>query len=77
LLYTSSLGLRAAVTAGLLQATSLPFIVTATQIGLLVGLMDPSTATGLVCAGLVSVLVFPSVALGRLRRGDQQASTAT
>lgn len=77
LLYTSSLGLRAAVTAGLLQATSLPFIVTATQIGLLVGLMDPSTATGLVCAGLVSVLVFPSVALGRLRRGDQQASAAT
>ena len=77
LLYTSSFGLRAAVTAGLLQATSLPFIVTATQIGLLTGLMDPSTATGLVCAGLVSVLVFPSVALGRLRRGDQQASTAT
>ncbi len=73
LLYTSSLGLRAAVTAGLLQATSLPFIVTATQIGLLVGLMDPSTATGLVCAGLVSVLVFPAVALGRLRRGEEQA----
>jgi Kef-type K+ transport system membrane component KefB len=76
LLYTPALGLRAAVTAGLLQATSLPFIVTATQIGLLVGLMDPSTATGLVCAGLVSVLVFPAVALGRLRRGEQaQPST--
>jgi Kef-type K+ transport system membrane component KefB len=77
LLYTSSLGLRAAVTAGLLQATSLPFIVTATQIGLLVGLMDPGTATGLVCAGLLSVLVFPAVALGRLRRGEEQAQPST
>jgi Kef-type K+ transport system membrane component KefB len=77
LLYTSALGLGAAVTAGLLQATSLPFIVTATQIGLLVGLMDPSTATGLVCAGLVSVLVFPAVALGRLRRGDEQEQPST
>ncbi len=78
LLYTSSLGLRASVTAGLLQATSLPFIVTATQIGLLVGLMEPRTATGLVCAGLVSVLVFPALAIGRLRRGDdEQATTDT
>jgi Kef-type K+ transport system membrane component KefB len=77
LLYTSSLGLRASVTAGLLQATSLPFIVTATQIGLLVGLMDPVTATGLVCAGLVSVLVFPAMALGRLRRGGEQAQPST
>jgi Kef-type K+ transport system membrane component KefB len=77
LLYASSLGLRAAVTAALLQATSLPFIVTATQIGLLVGLMDPTTATALVCAGLVSVLVFPSVALGRLRRSDEQATVST
>jgi Kef-type K+ transport system membrane component KefB len=75
LLYTSSLGLRAAITAGLLQATSLPFIVTATQIGLLVGLMEPSTATGLVCAGLVSVLVFPALAIGRLRRGDEEQAT--
>ncbi|MGH3316249.1 MAG: cation:proton antiporter [Nocardioidaceae bacterium] len=77
LLYTPSLGLRAAVTAGLLQATSLPFIVTATQIGLLVGLINPVTATGLVCAGLVSVLVFPAVALGRLRRGEAQAQPST
>ena len=77
LLYASSLGLRASVTAGLLQATSLPFIVTATQIGLLVGLMEPVTATALVCAGLVSVLVFPAVALGRLRRGEGHARPST
>jgi hypothetical protein len=46
----------------LLQATSLPFIVTATQIGVLTGRLDPTTAAGLVCAGLVSVLVFPVTA---------------
>ncbi len=44
------------VAAALLQATSLPFIVTATQIGVLTGLMTPVTATALVCAGLLSVL---------------------
>jgi Kef-type K+ transport system membrane component KefB len=77
LLYAPSLGRGSAITAGLLQATSLPFIVTATQIGLLLGLMDPVTATGLVCAGLVSVLVFPALALGRLRRSDPQAATST
>jgi Kef-type K+ transport system membrane component KefB len=71
LLYAPSLGLRAAVTAGLLQATSLPFIVTATQIGLLIGLLDPVTATAMVCAGLASVLVLPALALGRLRRDPQ------
>jgi Kef-type K+ transport system membrane component KefB len=76
LLYAPSLGRRAAVTAGLLQATSLPFIVTATQIGLLVGLLDPVTATAMVCAGLASVLVFPALALGRLRRATPVALAA-
>ena len=63
LLYMRRLGPRASVAAGLLQATSLPFIVAATQIGTLTGRMNPETATGLVCAGLVSVLVFPAVAV--------------
>lgn len=67
LLYARSLGLRSTVAAGLLQATSLPFIVTATQIGVIVGLMQPVTASALVCAGLLSVLVFPAFALGLLR----------
>jgi hypothetical protein len=46
-----------------LQATSLPFIVTATQIGVLTGRMGPETGTGLVCAGLISVMVFPALAI--------------
>ncbi len=69
LLYVRQIGLRSAIAAGLLQATSLPFIVTATQIGVLTGLMQPVTAAGLVCAGLVSVLIFPATALTLLTSG--------
>ncbi len=58
---------RSMLAAGLLQATSLPFIVTATQIGVLTGLMSGVTAAAMVCAGLLSVIAFPVVALGLLR----------
>src|SRR2546423_1696511 len=60
-------GWRATVAIGLLQATSLPFIVTATQIGVTLGQISSVTAAALVCAGLLSVLIFPVVALGLLR----------
>jgi len=62
LLYLRSFGPRRTAAAALLQATSLPFIVTATQIGVLTGHLDATTAAGLVCAGLLSVLVFPAAA---------------
>jgi Kef-type K+ transport system membrane component KefB len=67
LLYRRSLGRDASVVAGLLQATSLPFIVTASQIGVSIGAVQPVTGAALVAAGLLSVLVFPPIALGRLR----------
>ena len=54
----------------LLQATSLPFIVTATQIGVVTGLMSAVTAAALVCAGLLSVILFPAVALSLLRASE-------
>jgi Kef-type K+ transport system membrane component KefB len=60
---------RSVLAAGLLQATSLPFIVTATQIGVLTGLMSGVTAAALVCAGLLSVILFPVAALALLRSG--------
>jgi len=63
-------GPRATLALGLLQATSLPFIVTATQIGVALGKITPVTAAALVCAGLLSVLIFPLVALGLLRGVD-------
>jgi Kef-type K+ transport system membrane component KefB len=66
-LYAGTVGRRPALAAGLLQATSLPFIVTATQIGLLLGQITPVTAAALVSAGLLSVVAFPPVALGLLR----------
>jgi Kef-type K+ transport system membrane component KefB len=69
LLTARATGLRAAAAIGLLQATSLPFIVTATQIGIALGKVSTVTAAALVCAGLLSVLIFPLVALGLLRRG--------
>ena len=61
-------GTRPTLALGLLQATSLPFIVTATQIGVALGKLSSVTAAALVCAGLLSVLIFPLIALGLLRR---------
>lgn len=68
LLYRRILGTDGSVVAGLLQATSLPFIVTATQIGVSIGAIEPVTAAALVAAGLLSVILFPPIALARLKR---------
>jgi Kef-type K+ transport system membrane component KefB len=68
LVYRRLVGTRGAAAAGLLQATSLPFIVTATQIGVGIGALDRATAAAFVAAGLVSALVFPAAALGLLRQ---------
>ena len=66
-LYRSRVGSRRSVVAGLLQATSLPFIVAATQIGVELGKLDQATGAALVAAGLLSVLLFPLAALTILR----------
>jgi Kef-type K+ transport system membrane component KefB len=62
--------------AALLTATSLPFIVTATQIGLAMDLIDPAPAAGMVAAGLVSVLVFPLAATTLLSAGAARGRPA-
>src|SRR3954451_22666683 len=54
--------------AGLMQATSLPFIVAATAIGMDLGLIDAAAGAALVGAGLLSVLIFPLTGLVLLRR---------
>jgi Kef-type K+ transport system membrane component KefB len=66
-LYAPAVGRRSALAAALLQATSLPFIVTASQIGLLLGEIQPVTAAALIAAGLLSVVVFPPMAIAVLR----------
>ncbi len=70
LLNVRTQGRRASIAAGLLQATSLPFIVTATQIGVELGRIAPVTGAALVFAGLLSVLLFPVIALSLLRKAD-------
>ncbi len=67
MLYRQSVGDRKATAAGLLQATSLPFIVTAVDIGLVLGLIQPVNGAALVSAGLLSVILFPPLALGLLQ----------
>jgi len=76
LLNLRSLGLRPTLGVALLQATSLPFLVTATQIGMTLGKIAPVTGAALICAGLLSVLVFPLLALGFLRHPPSPAVTS-
>ena len=70
LLYRPLVGSRRSVVAGLLQATSLSFIVAASQIGLELGLITKATGAALIAAGLLSVLIFPIIALTLLRRPE-------
>ena len=76
-LYAPTVGRRQATAAGLLQATSLPFVVTATSIGVTLGEISPVTAAALVSAGLLSVIVFPLVAVSLLSQTEKAAPPAT
>jgi Kef-type K+ transport system membrane component KefB len=77
LLYRHVLGARQALIAGLLQATSLPFIVAATAIGLQLKLIDAAGSAALIAAGLLSVVVFPVTGLAFLHgRNDVGAARA-
>ena len=73
LLYVGLLGRSQSVIAGVLQATSLTFIVAATQIGLGLGVVSRASAAGLVAAGLLSVAISPTVGLVLLRRRQPRA----
>jgi Kef-type K+ transport system membrane component KefB len=66
--YARLIGRPRAVVAGVLQATSLPFIVAATQIGLQLGVITRASGAGLVAAGLLSVVISPALGLVLLRR---------
>ena len=76
LVYMRLLGRSRSVTAGVLQATSLPFIVAATQIGLQLGVVTRASAAGLVAAGLLSVVISPALGLMLLRREQPEAAAA-
>jgi Kef-type K+ transport system membrane component KefB len=55
----------------LLQATSLPFIVASTAIGLELKVVTPGNAAALIAAGLLSVVLFPAGALTLLKRNPE------
>ena len=75
LLYVRAMGRTYALAAGFMQATSLTFIVVATLIGVETHHQRPSTATSLVVAGLLSVIIYPPIALQLLKSSvDSQAS---
>jgi Kef-type K+ transport system membrane component KefB len=62
-LYRRRFGDRRAAVGGVLQATSLSFPVVAAHIGQDIGQLDAETGAALVAAGLLSVVIFPAVAL--------------
>ena len=68
LAYRRFVGARRATIAGVLQATSLPFIVAAVAIGMDLGAIDAAEGSALIAAGLLSVLIFPFTGLALLKR---------
>jgi Kef-type K+ transport system membrane component KefB len=76
LLYRRALDRRRTAVAGLMQATSLPFIVAATAIGLELGLIDAAESAALIGAGLLSVLLFPIVGLALLTKEEARWTPA-
>ncbi len=67
-LYRSTLIKPERVPFALFSSTGLPLIVVITTLGVSLGRMRPVNAAALVGAGMVSVLLFPMLGLGRLRR---------
>jgi Kef-type K+ transport system membrane component KefB len=68
LIYRGFVGARRATVAGILQATSLPFIVAAAAIGMELGALNSAEGAALIAAGLLSVVIFPLTGLTLLRR---------
>jgi len=67
-LYRRRIGTRRAAAAGLLQATTLTFVIVASQIGIATGKITPTAAASLVAAGLLSAALFPAGAQRLLSR---------
>jgi Kef-type K+ transport system membrane component KefB len=68
IVYRGALDARHTAIAGLMQATSLPFIVAATAIGRELDLIDAAGSAAMIGAGLLSVLLCPLGGLLLLRR---------
>ena len=76
IVYRGTLDGRHTAIAGLMQATSLPFIVAATAIGRELDLIDAAGSAAMIGAGLLSVLLFPLGGLLLLRRAPADPARA-
>ena len=74
LFYRSEVERNDLIPLALVSATALPLVVVITEIGVSTGRMNSGLATALVGAGMVSVILFPAVAL-RLRARSRPDST--
>jgi Kef-type K+ transport system membrane component KefB len=70
LIYRSRFSRPEMIANGLLLATSLPVIVSATQIGVQVGLITAVNAAALTCAGVLSVVIFPLLAVRAIKSAE-------
>jgi Kef-type K+ transport system membrane component KefB len=59
LLYRPRIGTRRSIAAGLMQATTLGFVVVSAQIGMELGHVSEATGAALIAAALLSVMIFP------------------
>jgi Kef-type K+ transport system membrane component KefB len=73
LLYVRLIGRRRAVVAGLMQATTLTFVIVAVQLGVATGQLSQTSSASLLAAGLLSAALFPALAL-KLLTGQQMAA---
>jgi ABC-type dipeptide/oligopeptide/nickel transport system ATPase component len=62
-------------TAGLMQATTLTFVIVASQVGLATGHISTTTSASILAAGLLSAAVFPGAAMRLLIHGRLPAGT--
>jgi Kef-type K+ transport system membrane component KefB len=76
LAYRRLAGIRRVEAAGLLQATTLTFVIVATQIGLATGKTTPTAAASLLAAGLLSAALFPGAALRLLSHDAEPVAPA-
>jgi Kef-type K+ transport system membrane component KefB len=69
LVYRRALPLRQRAEMTFITATTMPLLIALAAIGLSTGVMIPANAAALVGAGVLSVLVYPLVAIALARRG--------
>jgi Kef-type K+ transport system membrane component KefB len=76
LLYRRVMDTRHAAAAGLMQATTLTFVIVAAAIGSETGKLSSTTGAALVAAGLLSAALFPAAADRVLARGGRLARSS-